>query len=91
METFSMVVLGGEYVTIYCWRPGVPTCSQIYPDMIFAINTQAVSVTHPLGALLNCHTWNIPKSDFHYLYILFGHFLGMFHVWQLRIKLLKNL
>ena len=25
METFSMVVLGGEYVTTYCWRPGVPT------------------------------------------------------------------
>ena len=25
METFSMVVLGREYVTTYCWRPGVPT------------------------------------------------------------------
>ena len=25
METFSMVVLGGEYVTTYCWRPAVPT------------------------------------------------------------------
>ena len=25
METFCMVVLGGEYVTTYCWGPGVPT------------------------------------------------------------------
>ena len=25
METFCMVVLGGEYVTTYCWHPGVPT------------------------------------------------------------------
>ena len=25
MVTFSMVVLGWEYVTKYCWRPGVPT------------------------------------------------------------------
>ena len=25
METFCMVVLGGEYVTTYCWRPGMPT------------------------------------------------------------------
>ena len=25
METFCMVVLGGEYVMTYCWRPGVPT------------------------------------------------------------------
>ena len=25
METFCMVVLGGEYVTTYCWRLGVPT------------------------------------------------------------------
>ena len=25
METFCMVLLGGEYVTTYCWRPGVPT------------------------------------------------------------------
>ena len=23
METFCMVVFGGEYVTTYCWRPGV--------------------------------------------------------------------
>ena len=25
METFCMVVFGGEYVTTYCWCPGVPT------------------------------------------------------------------
>ena len=25
METFCMVVFGGEYVMTYCWRPGVPT------------------------------------------------------------------
>ena len=25
METFCIVVLGGEYVMTYCWRLGVPT------------------------------------------------------------------
>ena len=25
METFCIVVFGREYVTTYCWRPGVPT------------------------------------------------------------------
>ena len=25
VETFSKVVFGGKYVTIYCWCPGVPT------------------------------------------------------------------
>ena len=43
--------------------------------------------------ILSCHTWNIPKkctkSDLQAVKIRLVCFLGMFHVWQLRIKLLK--
>ena len=38
METFSMVVLGWEYVTIYCWRPGVPTRWQFSNSNIETVN-----------------------------------------------------
>ena len=35
------------------------------------------------------HTQEVSKSDLQGVKILFGDFLGMFHIWQLRIKLLK--
>ena len=36
METFCMVVLGREYVTTCCWRPGVPT-RFLFSFLIFSL------------------------------------------------------
>ena len=35
------------------------------------------------------HTQEVSKSDLQAVKIQLEHFLGIFHVWQLRIKLLK--
>ena len=43
--------------------------------------------------ILSCHTWNIPKKHTSQIFTAcrsdLDTLLGMFHVWQLRIKLLK--
>ena len=45
--------------------------------------------------ILTSHTWNIPRKCPSQIYKQWkswlGHFLGMFHVWEVRIKLLKFL